>query len=209
MVVIACATGTERLDPDSEGGVAQADASRDVVVIPGKDGAGGDSSTSDDSGACNGKVVINELAARNTASASAEFIELYNPSTCAVPLGNWKVAYKSSTGGGNGVLHTFAVGDSILAKTFLVLGTSAFTGKKDATFTAGMADDGQIALQDDTGTNIDSVGFGSTTGVFVEKSAAPAAPTNGSVGRKADGIDSDNNATDFKTFPTHSAGAQN
>lgn len=209
VVVIACATGTERIDPDAEGGVEPADASRDLSVIPGKDGAGGDSSSSGDSGACNGKVVINELSPSTSASASVEFIELYNPSTCAVPLGNWRIPYRSSTGGGTGVLHTFAVGDSILAKTFLVLGTSGFTGKKDATFGGGMADNGQIALQDDTGKTIDALGFGSTTGTFVEKSAAPAAPANGSVGRKADGIDSDNNATDFKTFATHSAGAQN
>jgi len=208
LIVIACATGTERGDTDIEGGVEPADASRDLSVVP-RDSAAGDASSSGDSGACNGKVVINELSPSTSASASVEFIELYNPSTCAVPLGNWRIPYRSSTGGGTGVLHTFAVGDSILAKTFLVLGTSGFTGKKDATFNGGMADNGQIALQDDTGKTIDSVGYGSSTGVFVEKSPAPAAPANGSVGRKADGIDSDNNATDFKTFATPSAGAQN
>ncbi len=208
-VVVACATGTEGGGGDGDGGVEPADASRDLFVLPGKESGADDTGSPTDSGGCTGKVVINELSTRTSASASAEFVELYNPSTCAVPLGNWRVAYKSSGGTGNGVLHTFGVGDSILAKTFLVLGTSQFVGKKDATFSAGMADDGQIALQDDTGKTIDAVGFGSATGVFVEKSPAPAAPNNGSVGRKADGIDSDNNAADFKVLPSPSPGARN
>ena len=210
-VMVACATGTDGgviLDDDA-GSDATTDApQRDVNVLPGKDSGTPDDDAGplpgEDSGACTKKVVINELQTRTAAGASDEFVELYNPSTCAVAIGSWKVVYKSSAGNGNGVLHTFNAGQSIAAKAFLLLGTSSFSGQKDATFTAGMADDGQIALQDDTGKNIDAVGYGSSTGPFVEGSAASPPSATQSIGRKVDGVDTDKNNADFKTLSSPS-----
>jgi hypothetical protein len=72
------------------------------------------------------------------------------------------------------------------------------------------ATSGQIALFDDTNTKIDGVGYGTITGgSYREGTAAPSPPANGSIGRKVDGVDTDNNQADFKTFTTHSAGAAN
>ena len=214
-VMVACATGTDGgVILDDDAGIVGADGSqRDVNVVPGKDSGKPDDDSGplpgDDSGTCTKKVVINELQTRTAAGAADEFVEIYNPNTCAVAIGNWKVAYKSSAGNGNGVLHTFGAGQSIPAKGFLLLGTPSFSGQKDATFTAGMADDGQIALQDDTGKNIDAVGYGSSTGPFIEGTAAPPPTATQSIGRKVDGVDSDNNNADFKTLSSPSPRAAN
>jgi hypothetical protein len=206
LVVVACANGTSSTADPGEGGTEEGGL-RDVNVLPGKDSGKpledtGVPPEEDSGGSCTQKVVINEVMTRSASSAAVEFIELYNPNTCAVPLGDWDIGYKSAAGNGTGVVIKFAVGESILAKSFLLVGSDGFSATKDATFAtgfSGMADDGQIALRDDTGTVIDSVGFGSATGVFVEKSAAPGPTTTSSVGRKSDGVDTDDNAADFKT----------
>ncbi len=209
----SCATGAE----DGTEGVADGDAGadgsgkQDANVVPGKDsgssktdGGGGD----DDGGACDGKVVINEVMTRG-GTASEEFVELYNPGGCAVPLGGWKLAYRSSGGAAGPVLHTFVSGAAIPAKAFFVLGTTAFGGKKDAVMNDGMADDGQVALQDDQGKTVDAVGYGTATGAFVEGSAAPSPDASGSIARKSDGVDTNDNAADFAKTKPHSAGAPN
>jgi hypothetical protein len=203
LVVVACAKGTDSTDV-GEGGAVEEDAARDVNVVPiPKDSSLPDDSgplPGDDSGTCTRKVVINELQTRNASSASHEFIELYNPSSCAVPLGNWKIPYKSNTGGGNAVLFTFANGDSIAAGAYLLLATSTFSGAKDKTFPAGMADDGQIALLDENGKAMDAVGYGTTaTGPYLEGSAAASPTATQSIARKMNGVDTNDNKTDFKT----------
>lgn len=215
-IAVACAQGEDGIDlgtgadPDAgtEGGAR----------LPTSDSGGGSSGTNpdpkDDGGTdpepgCTGKVVINELMPRGSKGATEEFIELYNPNSCAISLGGWKLPYRSNTGGGNAVLHTFAAGQSIAAGSYLVLGTSLFTGNKDITIADGMADDGQVGLLDDTGTVVDALGFGGAKGPYVEGTAAPAAPTNGSVGRKSDGLDTDNNASDCKGFNKPTPGAAN
>jgi hypothetical protein len=160
-------------------------------------------------GVCGTHVLINELMTRGP-SASEEFVELYNPNTCAISLGGWKLEYRSQSGSGNTTLYTFAAGDSIPAKSFLVLGSASF-GPKDKTFsTSGMADDGQVGLSDAQGGRVDAVAYGSTrSGPFREGDAAPKPPANGSIGRKSDGVDTDDNAADFKILTTPTPGAPN
>lgn len=206
----ACATGAEDGGLDGAGADGGTDGGRDVVV-PAKDsgstketdaGGGG-------GGACDGKVVVNELMTRG-ATAGVEFVELYNPGGCAIPLGGWKLAYRSSTGAAGPVLHSFESGDEIAASSFLVLATSAFTGKKDVVMSSGMKDDGgQIALQDDQGKLVDAVGYGAASGAFVEGAPAPSPEHGGSIARKKDGVDTDDNGADFAKAKPHSAGVSN
>lgn len=213
LVVIACATGTDGGFVDGEGGIVETDGpSRDVNVLPGKD-----SSTPDDSGTlpgddsstgtCTKKVVINELLVNGT----GEFIELYNPNTCAVPLGSWRIAYRSMGNAAGGASYTFGTGDSIAAKTFLVIGTTDFPGKKDATFNGGLGNPGgQVGLLDDKMGIVDAVGYGTgTSGLYTEGSPATLPPANGSIARKSDGVDTNDNNSDFKVSTPHTAGAPN
>lgn len=205
----ACATGAEDGGLDGAGADGGTDGGRDVVV-PAKDsgstketdaGGGG-------GGACDGKVVVNELMTRG-ATAGVEFVELYNPGGCAIPLSGWKLSYRSMNGAAGPVLHSFESGDEIASSSFLVLATSGFAGKKDIVMNGGMADDGQLALLDDKGAVIDAVGWGTATGAYVEKAAAPSPPANGSIARKVDGLDTDDNDSDFASSATHSAGVSN
>ena len=214
LVVVACATGTGGSTADPGEGGTEEGGLRDVNVLPGKDSGKPDEDTGvppeeDSGGSCTQKVVINELMTQKSGTATTEFIELYNPNMCAVPIGGWRIEYKSSTGTGNGVLHTFGTGDSINSKTVLLLGTATFAGQKDVTFAAGMADNGQIALRDDADKIVDSVGFGTATGPFVEQSSAPGPNATASVGRKSDGVDTDDNSADFKTLTTPTPRAAN
>jgi hypothetical protein len=211
LVVVACATGTESTDT-GDGGIVEVDAARDVNVVPNpKDSSSPDDSgmlPGDDSGSCTKKVVINEVLVNGP--SGSEFVELYNPSACAVPLGNWKIAYKSAGNTAGGATHTFATGTSIAPKAFYLVATATYTGAKDATFNGGFGNTGgQVGLLDDTKALIDAVGYDTgTSGEYTEGAPAPLPPTNSSIARKADGVDTNDNKADFKTA-TPSGGQPN
>jgi hypothetical protein len=108
-------------------------------------------------------------------------------------------------------IHTFATGVAIPPKSFFVLGRTEFKGKKDVTVTGGSmaGDNGQVGLEDDTGTLVDAVGYGTSPGAYVETAPAQSPPAGGSISRRSDGADTDNNAADFARTALHSAGAPN
>ncbi len=215
MIAASCAKGEDVTDV-GDVTVPDPDAGSDVkspIVFDGsaKDTGSGSSSGDPDTGSssgCSGKVVINEL--QNDGPGGAEFIELYNNGTCAVPLGGWKIAYASATGGSGVAPVTFASGDSIASKSFLLYGNASFTGTKQGNLVSGLGNNGgQLGLLDDKGAVVDAVGYKpGTSGKYTEKSPAPD-PGSGSVGRKADGVDTDDNAADFKAFTTPTPGAAN
>lgn len=221
-VAVACAQGESDVDIE-EGLAAGLDAGIEGGPrLPSSSGSGGASGSNPepngDGGTdlepspepgCVGKVVINEVMARGSKGAAEEFIELYNPSSCAISLGGWQLPYRSKSGNGDAVLYTFPAAQSIAAGAYLVLGTSLFAGGKDITIPDGMADEGQVGLLDGAGQIVDALGYGGAVGAYVEGIAAPAAPANGSVGRKSDGLDTDNNGSDCKGFNKPTPGAMN
>jgi len=216
MVLLACAKGTEGGAADDEGGIVDQDAARDVFVLPigdssmampdGKVLPPDDSSTS---GGCTMKVVINEVMVDGP--SSSEFVELYNPNSCSVSLANWELKYESGGGGVGGAGHKFSAGDTIAANAYLVLATSGFSGQKDLPLTSGLGNSGgQLGLLNAAMTIVDAVGYATgTTGDYTEKTAAALPPSGGSIGRSPNGVDSDNNKTDFKTYASPSPGAAN
>lgn len=209
-MLIACANGTGTGTGDlGDGGALDGDIGRDVNVVPTpKDSAppGDTGGPGDDSGSCTSQVLINELKTDGTSDPNDEMIELYNPSACAVPLGNWEIKYESAGGGAGLAGHKFATGDAIMAKSYLVLKPSSVSAK----LTPGMkATDGQIGLLDDTAKLVDAVAYGTVTaGSYREKQSAPS-PSGGSVGRSPSGVDTDDNKADFKAYATPSEGVAN
>ncbi len=212
----ACATGAEdgrEGFDDADGGAAR-DGSSPARAEAGSSSSSSSSSggsSDDDAGPCDGKVVINELM---TAGATAydEFIELYNPGGCAVPLGGWKLGYRAQNGNAAPPILTFEPGSSIPAKAYLVIARPEFSGKKDVTITSSTSmavDSGQVGLEDDKGTLVDAVGYGTATGAYVEGKPAPSPDTSGSIARKSNGVDTNDNAADFAKTKPHSAGAPN
>lgn len=222
LLCFACAKGDNSIviDGDDEAGITAEGGSKIDRASPAEDGSssgtsGTSGSSGDDSGTsssgCTGKVVINELSTRGATQAEI-FVELYNPNACAIPLGGYRLSYRSKTNVKGPDLVVFQNSDSIASKAFLVAGSSAFKGKKDVTLTnSGVADEGQIGLLDGQMKLVDGVAFGQVaTGDYLEGQSAPVQPSDpGSIGRKQDGVDTGNNKNDFAAATTHSAGAPN
>jgi hypothetical protein len=218
-IVAACS------DDDAPGTGVVLDGGADAPGTPRADGGpkvekegsvvGDDDDASTD---CDGNIVINEL--EPAGDGGAEFVELFNSSTnCALSLANFKLMYRSGTNvPGVGALHAFGSGDAIRSKQFLLFANDKFVGKKDGDLSGSMGNAaGQVALVNDVGDIVDAVGYGNVTdagpikeaGPFTEKKPVPVSADTVSVGRKKDGVDTDDNAADFKSFTQHTAGVSN
>jgi hypothetical protein len=214
LVVVACANGTNvGYVGDDEAGLLLDSGGRDVNVLPtGDSSPGADSAPGNDAGnpGCTGAIVINELKTAGATDPNDEFVELYNPNSCAVPLSGWEIKYESSGGGPGPAGYKFVAGDSIPAQGYFLVASSTFTGKKDATLVNGFAAAGQVGLVDDKKAIIDGVAYGTVTGgSYGEKQAAAAPAAGKSVGRSPNGTDSNSNSADFKVLTSPSPGAAN
>ncbi len=150
-------------------------------------------------------IVISEVQTGSTASASQEFVELYNPTDQAVALDGWQVQYRaaSSTSSwanrtGEGIVGT------IPAHGFFLIASTAYLSNADNPFSSGMAaGGGSLRIIDTDSNGIDMVGWG--TGVEFEASPAEAPAAGSSIERLpgetnetgGNGSDSDNNQDDF------------
>ncbi|TYL55708.1 ExeM/NucH family extracellular endonuclease [Nocardioides sp. BGMRC 2183] len=155
-----------------------------------------------------------------------DFIELYNPTDAPISVEGWSVQYRSSSGNppGGGVGTTALTGSVPAGGHYLVGQAAGSAGSDelptpDATGSASMAGtNGQVLLVPSTdqyvGSGdlagaedlIDMVGYGSSTSY--ETAPAPVL-SNTTSGTRADGVDSDDNATDFSSgapTPTNAAG---
>ena len=172
--------------------------------------------------------VINEFQTGGAAGGSDEFIELYNPCTADMPVASWTLVYRSF----NVVTPADPTNDTFtlitLAGTIAKGGFRLYVGSKysgtettDGAWgsTMGIADmGGSIALRDDTGKIVDSVGYGDVMAgnVFIEDAACLAPPPSASMSRSPfDGndagigaIDGDN-FTNFALTTTTTPGARN
>ncbi|HTI12691.1 MAG TPA: choice-of-anchor J domain-containing protein [Puia sp.] len=160
-------------------------------------------------------IVINQIyggGGNSGAFYTNDFIELYNNENFSVNLSGWSVQYSSATGSGWSSNNT-ALSGTIPAHGFFLIQESTTQGATsnlpapDLTGTIAMgATAGKVILcnttaaqtgTDPSGANvIDKVGYGSTANGF--EGSPTAAPSNTtSVRRVADGVDNNNNATDF------------
>lgn len=150
-------------------------------------------------------VVISEIQTGSAASASQEFVELYNPTDQPISLEGWQLQYRpagatsSWTNRTSGGLH-----GQIAADAFYLIAPTSYLPSADAAFSSGLAAaGGSLRLVDSRQTPIDLVGWG--TAVEFEGSAAEAPVAGGSIERLpgaanptgGNGIDTDNNAKDF------------
>lgn len=159
-------------------------------------------------------VVINQVyggGGNSGAYYKNDFIELYNNENTAVNLTGWSVQYSSSTGtswnptvlSGSIPAHGFfLVQESAGANTTAAnLPTPDVTGSINMSATAGKVilcntTTAQTSANPATANVIDKVGFGAANGY--EGSGPAAATTNTtSLTRVTDGVDNNDNATDF------------
>lgn len=171
-------------------------------------GSGGTQDGGSGTGAgCKQRVVINEVMPEG--SDAGEFVELYNPYDCDVSLGGLVLKYQSKDPSSSTTLYTFAGTNKIVSKGFFVIGTKD-EPKKNVTMSGGLGNaGGQVAVVDGSGQILDGVGFGALRGDFYEKATAPVPGKGKSIGRKIDGVDTNDNSKDFQVFSDPTPGSSN
>ena len=133
------------------------------------------------------KLVLNELQVAGSASATDEFIEIYNPCTSAIALADHALVYRSAAGSSDTLLFRF-VAQSVSAGGYIVAGNAGFSGAKNVSYTSGLAGaGGGVALRDATGAIVDTIAYGTATNAFVQGSPAKAPPGGKAVARTPNG----------------------
>jgi hypothetical protein len=158
------------------------------------------------------QVRVNELATGTTASATDEFVELFNAGTAPEDIGGFRLVYRSGAGSTDVPLGTIPQGTTLQQKAFYVFGGSGYTGSRrpDQTFSAALAATaGGVGLRGPTGGLVDSVAYGNATNGFAERAPAAAPPAGSSDGRLPDGHDTNDNAADFSVSATPTPGEPN
>ncbi|HEY8199572.1 MAG TPA: lamin tail domain-containing protein [Candidatus Limnocylindrales bacterium] len=139
------------------------------------------------------------------ASASDEFVELYNAGLTSVDLGGQEVVYVTSTGGTVTRKATWATTTMLGPGRHILLANTSgvFAAMADATYSGGLAaTGGTILVRPVGGAVIDAVGWGDASNAFVEGAAAPAPAAGSSLERRPGGtagnrIDSNQNLADW------------
>jgi hypothetical protein len=157
-------------------------------------------------------VVISQLETGTSASASQEFIELYNPTDQDVSLNGWTVEYKAATStdmSSNWVKHASLAG-VIKSYSFYLVAPKTYLADADADWSATLSGSGgNVRLKDGNGSVVDQLGYGNTANAAEAGAPASAPPADQSIERlpgrldagNGNGVDTDNNAADFILEP--------
>ncbi len=146
-------------------------------------------------------LVINELQTGTPSSGAEDYVEIHNTCTTESPsLTGWTIGYRGGTATTDSLLYAFAPSSTIAAGGYFTVG-STLVAQADDVMASGLGKDGAlVVLRDGNDTAIDAVGYGNTTSKLVEGTKAPAPGDTGkSLARMPNGVDSDNNASDFRT----------
>jgi hypothetical protein len=160
-------------------------------------------------GVTTGHLVVSELMTGG-ASASDEFIELYNPTAATLPLEGLEVVYVTASGATvtrKAAWSTGAPGVPGGAHLLIANGAGVFAAIGDATYASGLAaTGGSVALRvQGAATAIDALGWGNATSAWLESRPAPAPAAGSSIerlpgGSSGSGQDTDDNLVDFATL---------
>ncbi len=153
-------------------------------------------------------VVISQFQVAG-GSAADEFIELHNVGTSNLDLNGYRVVYRSATGTSDVGLVSWAASTIIVPGGYYLVAHTSYDGTPaaDITFNLGTTGSlsgtsGGLAIRNgalNTGTIVDSVGYGSATNAFVETATTTVPAANASKARLNNGCqDTDNNSNDFE-----------
>ncbi len=130
-----------------------------------------------------------------------DFVELFNPTSEPIDLNGIRLVKRTQSGDSDILLKSWTESVFVPAGGYYLWANTNFTTLSvipDVTTSGSLANDNSIALRlgaNDTGIIIDSVGWGSTSSIFVEGSVFTINPAaNESLLRQQD---TDNNQTDF------------
>ncbi len=154
-------------------------------------------------------VVISQFQVAG-GTAADEFVELHNVSNSAFNLNGHRLVYRSAAGTSDVAVVNWTT-DTIIPPGgyYLIAHATGYDGAAtpNLTFSTGSTGtfsgaSGGLALRNgdlNTGTIVDSVGYGAATNAFVETEATTVPAANASKSRKSSGCeDTDNNANDFE-----------
>jgi DNA/RNA endonuclease YhcR with UshA esterase domain len=149
-------------------------------------------------------VVVGEVMTGG-ASASDEFVELYNGGQTGVDLAGLEVAYVTSSGSTVTRKATWTTTTLLEPGRHLLLanGSGVYASVADAVYTGGLAaTGGAMVVRPIGGGAIDAIGWGDAANAFVEGGVAPAPPAGSSLERRpggsaGNGIDTNDNLTDW------------
>ncbi|HEX2569635.1 MAG TPA: Ig-like domain-containing protein [Polyangia bacterium] len=195
-------------------GVATGVATGSATIMATSNGFTGMTTVTVSSTACH--VTVNEVQVAG-ATASDEFVEIYNGCATSIDLSGGRLVYRSAantnpaSGSDSTTLFTFAAGTSIASGSFRLYVGMGYTGSgvpDGAPFgtntgaLAGAA--GAVALRNASGTIVDSVAYGTVSAghAFLEGTSAPTPPARSSIVRTPNGRDTNNNAADFTVTST-------
>jgi uncharacterized protein YdeI (BOF family) len=155
------------------------------------------------------ELLISELQTGG-ASASDEFVELYNAAPDPVDLSGLEVVYVTATGAT--VTRKASWTDPLLLEAgghlLLANGAGAYAGIADVVYTNGLAAaGGAVVLRVTGGATIDALAWGDATNGFVEGNAAAAPAAGQSLerlpgGSLGSGLDTNDGAVDFAVRAT-------
>ncbi len=159
-------------------------------------------------------IVISQFQAGG-GTANDEFVELHNIGSAPVDLNGYRVVYRSATGTNDvGPFAVWTATTIIQPGQYYLIASTGYDGgvAPDITYDPTAcacsmgANGGGLAVRigaQNTGTIIDSLGWGTATNIFVEGTVTSAPGNNNSQSRKLNGCqDTDSNVNDFaNTIP--------
>ena len=164
--------------------------------------------------AVSSSIVISQfqIAGDGTQAAADEFVELHNVGATNFDLNGHRLVYRSAAGTSDVDIVSWSVSTIIPpGGYYLIAHTTGYNGgvAAERTYSAGStgsfaAAGGGFALRNgasNTGTIVDSLGYGTATNAFIEGAVTTVPPSNSSKARLSNGCqDTDNNSTDFATL---------
>lgn len=163
-----------------------------------------------DSPAVSPNLVISQFQPGTAANANDEFIELHNTGALAVDLNGYRVVYRSQNGSGDvGPMALWTESTIVQPGQFYLIASNSYTGNAAPNLVYNTsqcacslsASNGGLAIRlggQNTGTIIDSVGWGTGSNIFFEGTRTTAPGSGNSQARKLNGCqDTDDNLTDF------------
>jgi hypothetical protein len=156
-----------------------------------------------------GHIVVSEVMTGG-ASASDEFVELYNPSSVPLSMDGLELVYVTASGATVTRKALWGTGAEIGPGEHVLVANEAgvFAGIADVTYANGLAaSGGSMAVRLVGATSaVDAVGWGTATSTWLEGVPAPAPPAGSTLerlpgGELGSGQDSDQNHVDFLVRP--------
>lgn len=79
-------------------------------------------------------LVLSEIGVKGPAGASDEFVELYNPTSVPIDISQWKIQYKSATGGFYADKVTLPINTVVAPRSYYLVAGSGYTGTVTADY---------------------------------------------------------------------------